>query len=325
MPTSHAAIALVLGEEELLVSRAIEQIALAAIHADPDADVREFLASELEAPALYEALSPSLFGGRRVVVVRSAQDLKAAVVQALTPLLQAPADDVTVVLQHAGGAKGKALVEVVRKAGADVVNCAKLTKPNERIEFVRSEVKRGGGAITTDAARLLVEAVGSDLRELASAAGQLAADSGGRIDVDVVARYHQGRAEVKGFEVSDKAVVGDAAGALESLRWALADAVPQVVLADALAGGVEAVAKVASYSYADDRNANQYELAQRLGMPPWKVTRTQSQARGWSEAGLRVALRVVAELNADVKGNAVDPDYALERAVRAIAAAKSCR
>ncbi len=50
-------------------------------------------------------------------------------------------------------------------------------------------------------------------------------------------------------------------------------------------------------------------------MPPWKVRRAQSQARGWTEAGLARALNVVADLNADVKGNAADPDYALERAV----------
>ena len=60
-------------------------------------------------------------------------------------------------------------------------------------------------------------------------------------------------------------------------------------------------------------------------MPPWKVRRAQSQARGWNDAGLRQALITVAELNADVKGVAVDADYALERAVRLVGAARSGR
>jgi DNA polymerase-3 subunit delta len=57
-------------------------------------------------------------------------------------------------------------------------------------------------------------------------------------------------------------------------------------------------------------------------MPPWKVKRASAQARGWTEAGLLQAMRVVAALNADVKGEAVDADYALERAVRQICLAR---
>jgi DNA polymerase-3 subunit delta len=63
-------------------------------------------------------------------------------------------------------------------------------------------------------------------------------------------------------------------------------------------------------------------LAKKLGMPPWKVKRAGSQARGWSEAGLRAAVGAVATLNADVKGEAADPGYALEVAIRRIGAAR---
>jgi DNA polymerase-3 subunit delta len=62
-----------------------------------------------------------------------------------------------------------------------------------------------------------------------------------------------------------------------------------------------------------------------LGMAPWKVRRAQSQARGWQEAGLRRALATVATLNADVKGAAADPDYALEHAVRLLSVDRSTR
>jgi DNA polymerase-3 subunit delta len=94
--------------------------------------------------------------------------------------------------------------------------------------------------------------------------------------------------------------------------------VPHVVIADALADGVRSVARVASAGRGD-----QYALAKKLGMPPWKVKRASSQARGWNEAGLRQALGVVATLNADVKGAAADPAFALELAVRRIGAARS--
>lgn len=212
------------------------------------------------------------------------------------------------------------MLDAARDAGAQQISCARLTRAEERLEFVRAEVRRSGGTITPDAAAALLDAVGSDLRELAAVAGQLVADSGGTVDLDVVTAYHRGRAEVTGFAVSDRAVVGDQPGALETLRWAVSIGVPQVVIADAIAAGVRALASVSAAG-----RGNAYELAPRLGMPPWKVKRAQSQARGWSEPGLRRALGVVADLNADVKGAAVDPTYALERAIGLLAAARAAR
>src|SRR5690606_40774248 len=68
-----------------------------------------------------------------------------------------------------------------------------------------------------------------------------------------------------------------------------------------------------------------YSMAGELGMPPWKIRRAQSQARGWSREGLTESMAIVARLNADVKGAAADPAYALERAALEIADARSSR
>ena len=324
MPTQTeialAPIVLLVGDEELLLARGVERtIALARV-ADPDTEVSERTGSGVEATELYELLSPSLFGGRRVLVVHSAQDLAAAAVDALGQLLPGAGDEITVVLAHAGGAKGKNVLELARHSGARQVACAKLTRAEERLDFVRDEVRRAGGTITPDAAAALLDAVGSDLRELAAVSAQLVSDSGGRIEPDVVAAYHRGRAEVSGFTVADLAVVGEPGKALEALRWALSVGVPQVVIADALADGIRSIAKVSGAG-----RGNPNDLAPRLGMAPWKIRRAQSQARNWSEPGLRRALTVVAELNADVKGVAASSDYALERALRQLAAARAMR
>jgi DNA polymerase-3 subunit delta len=280
----------------------------------------ETAGGDIAGPELHELVGPSLFGDARLVVIRSAQDVKVAALAILRPYVETPADGTTIVLQHVGGAKGKALLDAARKAGALEISCAKLTRADERIDFVRAEVRRLGGTIGPDAVAALVDAVGSDLRELAAVAGQLVSDSGGRVDVDLVRAYHRGRAEVTGFAVSDLAMVGNSGGALEALRFALSVGVPQVVIADALADGIRTIARVASAGRGDP-----YSLASKLAMPPWKVKRAQAQSRGWSEPGVRRALGVVAELNADVKGAAADPDYALERAVRQLAEARSQR
>ena len=59
----------------------------------------------------------------------------------------------------------------------------------------------------------LLEAVGTDLRDQASASAQLVADTDAGRLTSRPSRYHRGRAEVQGFAVADKAVVGDVAGA----------------------------------------------------------------------------------------------------------------
>jgi DNA polymerase-3 subunit delta len=309
---------LLLGDEELLVDRAVGAIATAARRADPSIADTYVTGGALDGPELHEMLGPSLFGDARLLVLRSAQDVRAAAAAVLDPYLAAPADGTLIVLQHAGGAKGKGLLDQARKAKALEIGCAKLTRPDERAEFVRTEVRRCGGRIGPEAVSLLLDAVGSDLRELAAVSGQLVSDSGGDVGVDIVRAFHRGRAEVSGFAVSDLAVAGRSGPALEALRFALSVGVPHVVIADALADGVRSVARVASAGRGD-----QYALAKYLGMPPWKVKRASAQARGWTEAGLREALGVVASLNADVKGAAADPAFALELAVRRIGAARS--
>ena len=200
----------------------------------------------------------------------------------LSPYLAAPAAAITVVLQHAGGAKGKALLDLAGAGKALEIGCTKPTRPEERADFVRFEVRRAGGRIAPDAVAALLDAVGSDLRELAAVSAQLVSDSGGDVDLDIVHAFHRGRAEVNGFAVSDLAVVGRSGPALEALRFALSVGVPHVVIADALADGIRSVARVASAGRGD-----QYALAKKLGMPPWKVKRAAGQARGWTEAGLR--------------------------------------
>jgi DNA polymerase-3 subunit delta len=311
---------LVAGDEELLVSRAIAAVTAAARADDPAADVREVDASSVHPGELDEMLGPSLFGGRRVVVMRSGQDVGKDLASALLAHAADPAEGTVLVVTHAGGAKGKAFADSLRAAGATEVQCARVTKLKDRLAFVRAEIRALGGRCTDAAAELLLDAVGAELREIASACSQLVADTGGMVEETAVRRYHRGRADANGFNVADATMVGDVGGALESLRWALSVGVDPVPIADALADGVRTVARVSG-----GRRSNAYQLAGELGMPPWKVERAQRQGRGWSPEGLAAAMGVAARLNGDVKGGAEDRVFALERAILAIAAARGGR
>jgi DNA polymerase-3 subunit delta len=308
---------LVQGDEELLAARAITAAVDAAREADPGADVREYEAGSLAAGEVAEMLSPSLFGGRRVLVIRSGQDARKDLVAALLAYAKNPDPEVSLIVAHPGGAKGKAFADGLRSAGATVVATMKLKGDRERIAFVRDEFRRNGGRCDETTAAALLAAVGNDLREIAAACSQLLADTDGKITPAVVARYYKGRAEVSGFTVADAAMIGDVPGALEALRWALHVGVDPVPIADAIADGVRTVARVASAG-----RGNPYQLAGSLGMPAWKIQRAQERGRGWTPEGLVDAMRAAADCNAAVKGGAEDRGYALEQAVFAVAAAR---
>ncbi len=166
---------LVVGDEELLVGRAVSAVVRAARAADPDVDVRDLVAGELERGDLDDVLSPSLFGERRVLVVRAAQDLGKDVAAELPGLRSRDLpDDVHLVVVHAGGAKGKALLTALAAAEPRRVDAPKVTKFGERRDFVRRELKADGRHVDEEAVAALLEAVGNDLRELSSAAGAAA-------------------------------------------------------------------------------------------------------------------------------------------------------
>ncbi|ARQ72509.1 DNA polymerase III subunit delta [Streptomyces marincola] len=312
---------LAVGQEELLLDRAVQEVTAAARAADPDTDVRDLPPGALQPGTLAELTSPSLFAERKVVVVRAAQDLGADVVKEIKGYLAAPVEEITLVLVHAGGARGKGLLDAARKAKATEYACPKMTKPAERLTFVRAEFHAAGRRATPGACQALVDAIGSDLRELASACAQLAADVPEAIDEAVVARYYTGRAEASSFTVADRAVEGRVAEALEALRWALGTGVAPVLVTSALAQAVRAIGKLASAP----GGMRSGDLARELGMPPWKVDRVRQQMRGWSADGVAVALRAVADADAAVKGGGDDPAYALEKAVVVIARAARSR
>jgi len=305
------------GDEQLLVDRAISRVLSAARSLDPETERRDAAAAGLSTGEFSDLVAPSLFAEPRVVVLRGVQEAAKELAAAVLHYVAAPADGVTLVVQHSGAARNKSLADGLVKAGAAVITCAAITRPAERIEFVRGEIRAAGGTTTPVAVATLVDAVGTDLAELASAAGQFVADTGGMVDEAAVHRYYRGRADVSGFAVADLAVAGNIGGALEALRWALIVGEPAVRIADALAGGVRTIAKVAG-----SLGGSSQQLAAQLGMPPWKIDKARGPAKAWSAAGLAMAMGTVARLNGEVKGGAADAEYALERAVLDIGRAR---
>jgi DNA polymerase-3 subunit delta len=326
----------VVGEEELLVERAVSGAVAQAVAAGAAADgtpadgadadepggdfaagsagVHEVSATGLAAGELTNLTAPSLFGGGCVVVVTAAQDAVKDVAAELTRLAAAPSPEVFLVISHAGGAKNKALLTALISAGARRIDCPSVKRFSDRMDFLRGEFRQAGRKADDTGLRALLDAVGNDLRDLAAACSQLAADTTGVISQAVVARYYHGRAEATGFSVADKACEGNLPDALEQLRWALTTGTSPVLISSALASGLRTLGLVGSVGRGLSPNA----LAGDLGMPPWKIEKARQQLRGWTAAGLAKAHAAVAEADVQVKGEAASAGYALERAITTI-------
>ena len=65
---------LVLGDEELLVQRAVQAVVDTARRADPGTEVRRLRATDLAPGELAELVSPSLFADGRVIVLEAAHE-----------------------------------------------------------------------------------------------------------------------------------------------------------------------------------------------------------------------------------------------------------
>lgn len=300
------------GGEALLADRAISQV----VTKFKGATVTILDSSVLELGGITDALAPSLFGDSRVIVIKEIQDLAAELGEEITSYLEAQDESVELILWHKGGVKGKALLEKIKKLKPTVIACDVIKKDGEKSDFIRGEFKRLGRTISTEAVQALIDALGSDIRELGGACSQLASDvtAGKMINETDVQKFQNGRIETTGFDVADAALDGRRDVALIALRNALATGTDPVLITSALAGSLRTLAKVSGAS----RGVKSFDLAGPLGLAPWQIDKARRQLSKWTPATLAGAVVAVAQADADIKGAAVDPIHSLERAIIAI-------
>lgn len=315
------AVYLCIGAEQVLADHAVEKI-LEPLK-EKGATNTQFDAPDLEVGQFSDATAPSLFSGPRVVTIRDLQDLAEDAQDEVLRYCENPDPDITLIFLHKGGVKGKAFLTKLRKIGITEIGCEPIKKENEKIDFLKTEALTIGRKLTPDAARALVAAVGSDLREMISALHQLSSDSqvsgSTAITEEQVAVLYAGRVEASGFAVADAAVEGRLGDALLSARQAIETGTDPVVLVNALASVVRTLAKVGTAG----RTAKSFELAGVLGLAPWQIDKARRQLPGWNGDGITTAITAIAHADSQVKGGGADPVYALEVALIAVAGAKN--
>ena len=250
------------------------------------------------------------------------QDLPEDSKEEVTRYLSEPDGLTTVVFIHKGGVKGKALLDAIKKAKPEIIACEPLKKEAEKEAFVKELFLDSGRKASPGAVAALVGALGGDMRELQQAVSQIALDSPvGVIDEAIVDKFHQGRVETTGFDVADATVDGNLPVALISLRSAIETGTDPVMVTSAIASALRSLAKVSGSA----SGAKSFELAGQLGMAPWQIDKARRQLQGWTPRALSKAVQAIALADAQVKGAATDPIYALEKALATITAARAAR
>jgi DNA polymerase-3 subunit delta len=314
-----ARITLAIGGEAVLVERAVRSVTLAVRRVTPDAQRTVISAGDDSAAHLLrEAAAPNLFGDAGIVVVEGVDGADESVAKAIREVLVDLPDDIHLVFTHPGGMKGKALLDDIRKAGADVVDCPTMKKGKATLDFLTKEFARHGRKATSDGVAALYEAVGHDLGLLVSAVSQLSSDVESElIDADAVHGTFLGVAEVSSFTIADAFWDRRYAEALRALRQAmLVSDAPRVgvTTVSSLANGLRTLVRVGGMP----PGASDADVAKDAGVPPWKVGQLRRQWSRWSGDQRRVASSIVALADADAAmkggvrvGSSLDADQKL--------------
>ena len=313
-------ILLIHGGESVLADRALLQ----ALSVRSDFEKTVLDGGDLEPGRYGEAVAPSLFAEKRVVVIRDLQDVVVEVQEEIESLFESLDPNLHLIFVHKGGVKGKGLLDKIKKLKPEIITCEPIKKAADKEAFVREEFARHGRKISSGAISALVDATGSDTRELAAACSQISFDTNAGkavIDEEDIAKYYQGRVEATGFDVADATLAGDPRSALIALRHALETGTDPIMIVSALTSSIRTLAKVSGAP----RNANAFQLAGSLGLAPWQIDKARRQLSKWSPALIAFSVQELSRADVAIKGAEADPLYALERSVVAIASKVGAR
>jgi DNA polymerase-3 subunit delta len=281
---------------------------LAALELDPlRAKAREHGFAEQEVPAddpvaIANALETgSLFDAGRLVIIRDGDNAKEPSLAAMARWAESPTPDTRLVLlcQTPAGTK-----RVVKALGSYAeVRTPDDVPPWETPGWVVKRARALGKKMTADAGKALVEALGSDLRELMGALEQLAATTPDDEAIDVAAVAVQFRGiESRIHEFVDALFDRDRTQALRRLRALLSQGEPPILIVASIAAQLRILAMLSS---GERRPAA--SVAKELGIREGAVKRAMRRSRNFTPAELRRAYRLVADADLAFKSEDDDP------------------
>jgi DNA polymerase III subunit delta len=296
--------------EDFLADEALEKVR-DETEVDPLSEVS--LDSSYPPAEIMQALgTPSLLGGRRLVVIREAESLKKDQIEALGSYLESPSDQTVLVLIASGRHRLGALIQ-----GKGSVVTLEAPRGRGLASWVRQRGRVRGLQIDDRAAWGLIESVGNELRDLDAAVEQLSTNLGEGMHVgttEVRAAFPR-LADERVYVLTDAVGERRASSSMQTLRRLLDQGEPPLLLLGTLVAHVKRMLLVHRLTGAGKR-----AVADALGLPEWRAERVARQARSYKEEDLVRAHGLLAEADLEMKGGDLPPEIALERAVLQIVA-----
>lgn len=281
---------------------------LAGLELEPmRAKARERGFAEQEVPAAdaealaYALETQSLFDAGRLVIVRDADDAKEPALKAMSRWAADPHPNVRLVLLCSTPTGAKRVAKALGDAAE--VRTPDDVPPWETAGWVVKRARALGKKMSADAAKALVEALGTDLRELSGAVEQLAATvpADGAIDVAAVTTQFRGL-ESKVHEFVDALFERDRVQALRRLRALVSNGEPPLVILTAVVNHLRILALL---SGGERRPAA--AVAKELGAREGQVKRAMRRTRNFTVDEIRRAYRLAADADVALKSEADDP------------------
>ena len=294
-----------LSGEEFLADEALDRIRkesgadpLSEVHLDGGGDVAELMGA-LE--------TPSLLGGVRLVVARGAGDLRKEHVERLARYIDEPSPGSILVLIASARTK---LDAQVKKAGAMIA--LEAPKGRKLVSWLRERAKGHSLKLDDRGAWAMVDAVGTELRDLDGALEQLQTSlgSGAAVAAAEVRKAFPRLADQRIFAFTD--AVGDRKlpVAMASLRRLLEQGDEPLVIFGSLSGQVRRMLRARRYA-----DTGPDAVGEAMALPGWRAKCLTLQARSYREDELIRALSLLAQTDVELKSGDSEPESALERAV----------
>ena len=302
------------GDESLLIDEVILQIeALALDPAAREFDREIFYGDETEAQLIVTAARTiPWLAAQRLVVVRGAEALPRAADAALIAYCKQPSPSTCLVLTAQRAEASRPLFALLLKTPWAVRFRRLLAR--ELSAWVEQRIVARGCRITPEALAALLEAVGNDLRLLASEIDKLVAFMGAEqtIDTGVLTALTADVREATAFELARYLSAGDLAAALRAWdKFSSGGEYPGLALG-AIAHHVRQLWRI---KLAQRGGATPERLARELNIPAFTIRRLSSQAAAIDPERLWQWLDALLEADQTLKRSALPPESVFERLI----------
>ena len=178
-------------------------------------------------------------------------------------------------------------------------------------DWLAKRAKANGATLSREAARLLVESLGADLRPLALEVDKLATYAGqdGQITVETVRALTPVARQGYIFDLTDALARRDRARALTLLHELLAQGESPLGIVAITATQTRAMLKVKSLG---ERGMRPFQIAQQTGLNPFVVEKSLPLARKFTFEELEATHRRLLDVDLALKRSRMTPEMALD-------------